>query len=677
MAITSTGLGSGLDINSIVMAIVGAEKDPALAKMAATEANATAMISAYGLLNSDLASFKSSYKELSYASTFTSASYSSSNSELLTATIGIGAVAGEYDFEILQRAQAQSLVSSANNAFKDPSDPVGTGEISFNYGSYNDDGSFTADPDKPGETLTIDSSNNSLAGMRDAINDGDYSVSASIINDGDNYRLVLKNKETGEESAMQISVADEDGDNTDAGGLSRFANENMTETSKAQDAKIVMDGITITRPSNEITNVIEGVTLDLKGTTDVGGKVTIKVEQDTSKVEEQINAFVENYNKTILKMNELTAVSGSGTSGILNGDSTIRGIQSTLRSVLNTQISHIEGSVKSFADLGMLTNRDGTLSLDSEKLKELMENDMESIAEFFTASGSATDADISFDNSSSLTKPGTYDVEITQLATQGNLEGKTVASFPISITDPSSAFKVRIDGHLSEDIKLDPGDYSSLDELAKELQSQINADPNLIAGGANITVVNDNGKLSITSNSYGSDSTVAFTEGDADFLAGLGLEVKGGTNGKNVEGFIDGKLASGDGQFLLAETGDATGIRLLIEGGALGDRGSVTFAEGISTVMNNALNGIIDTNVSSTEGDLGTSSGMIDSKMDSLYKSINGLASQRESLIYRMDKLEARLFKDYNAMDIAVANLNNTMSYLEATLDALPGYTRD
>lgn len=675
MAITSTGLGSGLDINAIVTAIVGAEKDPALAKMLQTQASATAMISAYGMLNSELSTFKDSYKALSYASSFTAASYSSSDKNILGATVGVGAVPGEYEFEVLQRAQAQALVSSSANAFKDPKDPVGTGEISFSYGSYNAEGKFEIDPDKPVEKLTIDSSNNSLSGMRDAINDGDYSVSASIINDGENYRMVLTNKETGEESAMQINVADEDGNNADGGGLSRFAYndtvKNMDESSKAQDSKIIMNGITITRDSNQITNVIEGVTLDLKGETKVGEKVTIKVEQDTSKVEEQINAFVENYNKTIVKMNELT----SSTSGVLNGDSTIRGIQSSLRNVLNTQVGHIEGSVKSFADLGMLTNRDGTLSLDSAKLKELMKTDMEGIAEFFTAAGSTSDSEISFDSSSALTKPGTYDVEVTQLATQGNLTGSTVNN--LTIDENNNTFKIRIDGHLSEEITLDPKAYGSVEELAKEMQSKINSDPNFVKSGVSVNVADDGGKLSFTSEKYGSESTVAFTEVDTNFLADLGLDVQGGTTGLNVEGFIDGKLAMGDGQFLLAESGDATGIRLLIEGGELGPRGTVTFTEGISTVMNNALTSIIDTNISSTEGDLGSSNGMIDTKIDSLYKKMNGIDDQKESLLYRMDKMEARLYKDFNAMDIAVANLNNTMSYLKSTLDALPGYTRD
>jgi flagellar hook-associated protein 2 len=681
-SITSTGLGSGLDINSIVTAIVNAEKDPALAKMISSSGEATAMISAYGMLNSELSGFKDSYKDLSRTSTFSAASSSSSDSDILGATLGIGAATGSWEFEVKKQAQAQTLVSSATSSYAEATSEVGTGTISFSYGTYETDGSFSINPDKPVETLTIDASNNSLDKMRDAINEGDYSVSASIINDGSNYRLVLTNKETGEANAMQITVADDDGDNTNSSGLSSLAysatTKNMDQTSTAQDAHIVMNGIDITRSTNEISNVIEGVTLNINGETETGKTVSLTIKQDTSKVEDQINAFVENYNSTITQMNSLTADGGdTGSDGALNGDSTVRNIQNQMRSVLNTTLSHIGGAVQSFADLGMLTNRDGTLSLDSLKLADVMENDMQSVANFFTASGAANDSFIDFETNNSLTKPGTYDIEVTKLATQGQLTGNTF-SVPVTIDSSNDTFKMRLDGFLSEDIVLSSKTYNTMDELMTELQSKINSDANFVENELNVSILESAGALSITSNSYGSSSTVAITEvEDPSFSTLLGLLVGGGISGENVEGTIDGKAAYGDGQFLLSESGDSTGIKIKVSGGALGDRGSVTYAEGMSTVLNDMLDGIIDNNISSTKGDIENSGSIIDGKIDSLYKKINSIDEQQEGLIYKMDKLETRLYKQFNAMDIAVSSLNNTMSYLKATLDALPGYTRE
>jgi len=677
-AITSTGLGSGLDINSIVTAIVDAEKDPALASMTSSAAAATAAISAYGVLNSELSAFKDSYSDLSRSSTFSAATSTSSDSGILNATLGIGAQTGSWSFEVEQQAKAQTIVSSSANSYTDSASEVGTGTISFSYGSYGTDGSFSINPDKAIETLTIDASNNSLGELRDAINEGDYSVSASIIDDGSNYRLVLTNKETGEENAMQLTVVDDDGDNSDATGLSALTYsadvKHMDQTSTAQDAKIVMNGIEITRSTNEISSVIEGVTLNVGGETEVGETVSLTITQDTSAVEEQINAFVENYNNTITQMNSLTAYGGeSGSDGALNGDSTVRNIQNQMRAVLNTTVSHSGGVVQSFADLGMLTNLDGTLSLDADTLTAAMENDMESIANFFTASGGASDSLIDFESKSTFTVPGTYDVEVTKLATQGVLTNST-PTMPFTIDSSNDTFKVRLDGFLSNDIVLSAGTYNTIEEYTTELQSKINSDTNFVENDLNMSILESAGVLSFTSNSYGSSSTVAITEVEN---ASSGLTVGGGINGENVEGLIAGVIASGEGQYLLSNSGDSQGIKVQVSGGELGERGTVTYSQGMSSMLDDMLDGVIDSNISSSEGDTGTSGTTIDGKIDSLYKKIASLEEQEESLTYKMDKLEARLYTQFNAMDIAVSSLNNTMSYLESTLDALPGYSND
>jgi len=290
-SVKSTGLGSGLEINSIVGAIVGAEKDPAMSKITKNEAATTAKISAFGLLNSDLSEFKSSYGDLRRSSTFSAAVASVSDEDILGTTLGIGAESGSWQFEVKQLAQEHTIVSSAKNTYASINDQIGTGEISLRYGSYDTEvvngakkDTFSVNPDKPIETLVINDENNSLAGLRDAINDGDYSVTASILNDGEDYRLVLTGKETGAKKAMEITVADDDGNNTDAKGLSSFVysaeNKNTEQTSAAQDAKVVMNGITISRGTNEIKNVIEGVTLDLKGETQPGKKVSLNINKD-------------------------------------------------------------------------------------------------------------------------------------------------------------------------------------------------------------------------------------------------------------------------------------------------------------------------------------------------------------------------------------------------------------
>ncbi|WP_413701353.1 flagellar filament capping protein FliD [Psychromonas sp. KJ10-10] len=247
----------------------------------------------------------------------------------------------------------------------------------------------------------------------------------------------------------------------------------------------------------------------------------------------------------------------------------------------------------------------------------------------------------------------------------------------LTMDDNNNSFQIRVNGYESSLIDLTIGTYTSVDEMIIEMQAKINSDSNLKDNDISVNITNDAGKLSITSNKYGSSSTVAFTNSDANFISNLGFSGSTSVAGLNVEGMINGISASDDGQYLLSESGDSEGIKLLIEGGALGDRGNVTYSEGLTTVMNDLLDSIIDTNISESSGDVASSQGIIDGKVDSLYKKITDLEEQEEALTYRMDNYEERLYTQFNAMDIAVSNLNNTMSYLESALDALPGYTND
>jgi len=270
------------------------------------------------------------------------------------------------------------------------------------------------------------------------------------------------------------------------------------------------------------------------------------------------------------------------------------------------------------------------------------------------------------------------------LATKGVLTGLTVNNFNISSANENDTFKVRIDGVLSNDIVLANQTYATMAELVAEMQSKINSDATLLDKGISVVVSEDAGKLKIESSKYGSTSSVAFTVVDTNFLADLGIGVQQGTAGVDVEGKIDGVAGLGDGQFLLSETGDSAGIKLEITGGLVGSRGSVSFSEGTTVLLNNLLLSMIDNQISSSSGDVNSSnvenapvSTLLDSKTDSLYKKLEQLDRQDADLKLRMDKYEARLFKQFNAMDAAVASLNATLGGLTSSLDALPGYTRE
>jgi len=690
-AITSTGLGSGLQINDIVTAIIDAEKVPAQGLIDRDAVKATEQISAFGTINSALSTFKDSYKNLSKTSSYSAVNISSSDESVLSATAGLGAQTGVYDIEVIEKAQAQSLATAA---FSSPNDSIGTGTMTIRFGSYAT-GTFAVNADTTIQNITIDSSNNTLSTFRDAINaDEDNGVTASIINDGSGYRLVMTSDNTGEEFAMEITVDDDDGDDADnSSGISQLiyndANKNVTQSVAAKDAEIVMNGLTITRNSNDIDSVITGVTIKLLDTKP-GENIRLNINKDTSTVENEIRAFVDNYNTLTLQLNEFSKVdSSNGETGVLVGDATVRSIENQLRSLLNNRLEHLPGSIKSFANLGIFTNRDGTLEINETnsalpKFSEVIKDNIADVADFFTATGSTSDSQVSFTSSNSLTQPGTYAIEVSQLATRGTLTGLLVNDLDISSANENDTFKVRIDGILSNDIVIANKLYDSIADLATELQSKINSDSTLLDKGVSVIVTEDAGKLKIESSKYGATSSVAFTEVDTNFLTDLGIDVQQGTMGVDVAGKIDGVDAFADGQFLLSESGDSAGIKLEVTGGALGSRGSVSFSEGTTVLMNELLLGMIDNQITNASGDVNSSSvdnappsTLLDSKTDSLYKKLEQLDRQDADLKLKMDKYEARLYKQFNAMDAAVAALNGTMGSLDSMLDQLPGYTRE
>ncbi len=677
--VTSTGLGSGLDINNIVTSLVEAEQVPVQQKIDKDALEATEQISALGLLNSSLSSFKSSYSTLSLSSSFSAASISNSHTNLLSVTTDVGADLGSYDLSIEKLAQTHTIASAS---FTSPNDVIGTGEMTVRFGTYNaTDDSFTLNADETVQTITIDSTNNTLSSMRDHINEGNYGVKASVINDGSGYRLVFESSKSGADYALEITTDDDDGTDTNNAGLSQLvfsaSDKNMTKTVTAQDAELVMNGLTVTRSDNTVTGLIEGVTLNLLDSSP-GESIKLVISRDSSSVEDKIRTLVDSYNTVYAQIYELTKYTGTNeANGVLIGDATVRGIQSTLRSILNSEVDLSGSDIHTFADLGIITTREGTLEIQESTFTSVLSNNINDVADFFTAAGRTTDSQVDFFSSNSLTEAGTYAIEVTQLATQGVLTGTVALGANTTIDADNDTFKVRIDGILSNEISLLQGTYTQ-SELIAEIQSKINSDSTLLDKGVSVSVTLDgSNQLVITSDAYGSSSSVAFTEVDTDMAAELGLSVASGTEGVDVEGTIDGQTALGDGQFLLSESGNSSGIKVQVTGGATGARGTVTYSPGMVDLLNTTLDAMIDKSISSGSGDIDLSEGIIDTKIDSLYKKLQELDKKDEDLKFRMSKLEARLFEQFNAMDIVVSQLAGTSSFLQGALEALPGYAKD
>ncbi len=520
-ALTSTGLGTGLDINSIVTGLVASEKDPQIKALTKEAEKVTAQISALGKVNSLLSSLKSSYTSLNKNSTYNAATATSSDSSVVTATTGFGSKPGTYNIEVQALAQQHTLITKATNVYNSVNDVVGGGSVQIRFGSYSG-ATFTPDANSTNQNITI-AANASLSDIRDTINNGSYGVSASILYDGNSYRLSLQNDKFGANGAMEITTTDNDGNNTDTSGLSVLTYNgtlnNMDQSLAAQDAKVVFDGLVVTRNSNKVDKLIEGVTFDLKSAK-IGRNVKVSVVPDTSTIESEIRAFVDNYNNVATKIAEFTAFNSPTDKGVLIGDASIRSIESFMRSILNTRLTDISGSVKSMSDLGITTRRDGTLSINEDSstglavFSEVLSNHIADVAKFFAKSGTSSNSSISYVSSSSLTKEGTYNVNVSQVATQATLTGGATLPADFSVTpfvvnESNNSFIMRVDGILSNEIKLTTGSYSSETSLIAEIQSQINSDATLKNKGVAVNVGIKNQQLTINSNRFGSGSLIA------------------------------------------------------------------------------------------------------------------------------------------------------------------------
>ncbi len=695
-AITSLGLGSGIDVAELVQSLVDAEQEPAEARMETKEKLYDAQISAYGSLKSTMYSFQTAVGKLDTISTFTTKTATSSNEDILTATSTSIADNGSYEIDVTQKAKGHSL---STGVFTSTTDAVGTGSITFKFGTtdYVDDpesyNSFTQNGDAASITLDLTSSDNSLSGIRDAINDADMGVQATIVKVGtDQYKMVMTS-DTGADMSMEITVDDDDGTDENTSGLSQLAFNssatNLTQVQEGQNALLSINGLDITSSSNQVVGAIPGVTLDLQKA-DVSETVTLEISQDKSGVKDLITDFVDKYNDmvySISKYNEYNA--DTDVAGVLFGESLLRSMEGEVRSIISSAVGGVASGFNSLSNIGITsrvydassTTLDeddddferpelaGMLRLDSFKLDEVIEENFDEIGAIFAPVGKPTDSYVNYVTSSYETKAGRYAVNIDQLASKGEYiyagAGPLDFSSDLTIDDDNNSFSIKLDGITSGTINITNGDYSSGSSLAAEIQSKINGDANINNNGVSVQVSYDDTakKFTFNSSSYGSSSKVEFVSVDTNTESQLGFAVGSGTDGVDVAGTIGGKLAIGDGQELTGAGSGTQGLMLTITGATTGLRGSVNFSRGLADSMFDLLDEYVK------------SSGLIDSKIDGIETSVTEIDVEREALELRIEKLESRYLSTFNAMDMLVSQYTSIGSYLTSQLDLLPGVT--
>lgn len=365
-----TGTGSGLDIDGLVASLVAAEQVPAEARLNAREASLTSLSTSFSSAKSAVSDFEAAANKLALASTFSQFTTSSSDTTKATISATSSASLGSYQLAVTNLASAQTL---ASGTFSATSDTLGTGTLTIAIGTPSYSGStYSSFTQTSSVDITIDSSNNTLAGVRDAINNAGAGVNASILKNGDDYQLLLVSEETGLSKSMSLSVSDSEGGDTDDSGLSRLAfnssGSQLTQYAAGANANFSINGLAVSSASNTVTDVIDGVTLNLLSAT--SSAITIDVKTDTDTIVADVQAFVDKYNAYAILFKDLTKYDATtGSAGVLQGDSTARSVMSQIRSELGKSVTGLTGSYRSLSDVGISIDKSGVMTFTPSAFK--------------------------------------------------------------------------------------------------------------------------------------------------------------------------------------------------------------------------------------------------------------------------------------------------------------------
>lgn len=361
--ISSLGIGSGIDANSIVSKLMAIERAP-LNQLAQRESAYKARISAFGTLSSRFDALKTAAGNIGSASTLAAFTASVGDKDIASATAGSLAGSGSYSFNVVQLAAAQKSFTSLYGG----AETFAAGTLTFTIGGSNVDVSFDG---------------GSIQDVRSAINAANIGVTATTVTGDGGTRLVLTAKETGTDNAFSLAVTGGDAN------LQSLANFDVANPSAraAQNAIVEVEGETITSQSNKITSAIPDVTI----TALAQGTTTLTVARDTGSTLEKAQAFVKAFNDTMQELRLSSAYDASTKkAGVLNGDATVRSLQGLLRGAVTTIPSELSGSpYETLSSLGISFQTNGTLALDESKFNSAMAADFVSVMNTLNAYGTA------------------------------------------------------------------------------------------------------------------------------------------------------------------------------------------------------------------------------------------------------------------------------------------------
>jgi len=650
-----SGIISGLQTDEIISKLIELQRAP-IVRLQAQRNSLNAKLQAWQECNTRILALKTKADSLANLATFNAKTVTSSDETIIRGSASSSALEGTYYLKVnaLARAEQRSTQGFADTTVTS----IGTGTVTITVGSG-----------APVE-ITIDETNCTLAGLRDAINRANAGVSATIVNDGsasNPYRLLITSKTMGEAGALEIT-------STLSGGVTPNFD---TVIQSAQNASVTLgegeNAITIQKNSNTITDLIAGVTLDLRKA-DTNALVSITVGNDTASVKQAITDFVTQYNNLVDFINQqFTYNPETNTAGTLFADSNLQAIQTNIINKLFAPVSNLNQTIKLLSQVGITSvTSDGRLTVEETKLDEALANSIADVRRLFAAVGECTHGAISFVTCTNLTKPSGpdgYAIEISAVASQARVtagvaqtanltqdEILTLNGVEIHLTSGMTPAQVvaRINEYTSQTgitaSRTDAngsgtGDYLTLTRVQYGAGFGISVVSSVSNGGSNPrTDTSGVGNLAVTQTDYAGES-------------GTGT----GAPGTDVAGTINGEPATGTGQILVGnkENENTSGLRIKVSAQTPGSYGVIVLTKGVAASLSDYLTFVTDADHSP-----------VDDAKETLQSKIQDIDDDVKRLEERITARQERLILQFAAMESALKRLQSQGDFLAGRLSS-------
>jgi flagellar hook-associated protein 2 len=654
------GLASGLDTNAIIQAMLSFQQAQ-ITNLQAQQARIAAQQNAFQTIQSDLSAFQTQAQKLGQAlnSPFDAKVVTSSDNTTATGAASASAAPGVYTFTVNNLAAAQQI---ASQGFSSASASITHGTLQIKVGT----GAST--------TITVDSSNDTLQGLANAINNAGADVTAAIVNTGagsNPYELVLTSKDAGAANTIAIT------NNLAADGGGAVKPLLNTTVQPAADASITVGSgpgaLTITNPSNTLNGVFAGVTINLAAA-NPGKTVTLTVANDSVNAQKAVQSFVDSYNALIDFISKNTSYDPkTQQAGLLLGQQAPSAIEQDLGQALTSVVGGVSAKANHLAAIGLTLDDKGHLQVDSGKLSNALSGQVAGVSStdirrLFALDGQSDNQGVQFISGSDKTVASAtpYQVVITQAATQASFLASNALNSSIVINGANNTFTVTVNGKTSGTITLSQGTYTPA-TIAQEVQAEINKDSQ-VGNGQVVVSVDASGKLKFTSQLYGAASQVSIGTGTA--LAALGLAGTEKATGQDVAGYfqVNGvkETATGSGQLLSGNSGNAhtqdLQVRVTLTPAQVGSQtqSNLTVTRGIASQLNQVLNRYLD-----------PTTGRLKSVNDNFQTQSNDIQRQIDFQTKLMQQQQQALVQQFAALEGTVSQLKSVGNLLSVQLAGL------